>query len=409
MNVPKAPFLILAGGLYQLPLIHAARRRGYQVALFDADPDSPGFKFAEFPEVVDISDADAVILAARRLAPSGIASIVNEVAVKTTAITAATLGIPGIGIEAAEACTDKFIMRNRFKQSGIPTPRFGVITRIGDATNVANSIGFPVVVKPVDNSGSRGVRRVEGIYDLEAAVELAMSHSRKRRVIIEEFLEGTEYTVETFTVNDHTEILGLSEKTRVPFPHCVSINLTYTPIATVTKGTDIVSAAKQAVDALGLHNGPAHIEVMLTKSGPFVVEVAARGGGYRIFSEILPSISGIDPIEAVIDQAIGLVPSIRPLYQKAAVLRFLNPQMTGIIQSVSGVAEARQVANVLDVVIEATPGKLFRGITRDGERPGYIITTADSPEKAILAADQAEQKVIFNIKSDPIDTGEHLQ
>lgn len=400
MTVKGKSLLILAGGVYQLPLIREARRRGLYVTLFDGDPGAPGFQISDAGEVVDIADPQAVITAARRVLPIGVASIVNEVSVRTAAAAAAALGLPGIGVDAAAVCTDKVLMRTQFERAGIPCPRFGAVRQAADAMKVAASIGFPVVVKPVDNSGSRGVRRVDGFEGLEIATEFALSQSRKGEAIIEGFLDGTEYTVETFTANGQTEVLGFSEKVRLPFPHCVSISLTYGTYADFPMGPAIVDAAKQAIVAAGLMNGPGHIEVMLTESGPVVVELAARGGGYRIFSEILSGISGVDPIAAVIDQALGLVPRIQPTVRKAAVLRFFNPPESGTLRSVTGVSEARQIENVLDVVVEAEIGQPFRGITRDGERPGYVIAIADTREQALLAADQAERLVVFAIESD---------
>jgi biotin carboxylase len=128
-----------------------------------------------------------------------------------------------------------------------------------------------------------------------------------------------------------------------------------------------------------------------------VVEVAARGGGYRIFSDILPAISGVDPVDAVIDLAMGRVPDVTPTRSRAAVLRFFNPRMTGPVQRIDGVAEARRLADVHDVVVEVKVGQKVGGITRDGERPGYIITVADTRNQALLAADRAEETVRFTI------------
>jgi biotin carboxylase len=396
-----APLLILAGGTYQLPLIHAARRRGVPTALLDGDAGALGFRHADSGEVVDIADSQAVIAAARRIKPIGVASIVNEVSVTSVAAAADALGLPGIGTDVAVACTDKFVMRTRVKHAGMPCPEFATVETASGAARTAAGIGYPVVVKPVDNSGSRGVRRVDGPAEIEPVVIAALSQSKKRQAIIEGFLDGTEFTVETLTVDGQTEVLGISEKTRLPFPHCVSISLTYFPFQGMPVAEGIADAAKRAIAAVGLRNGPGHVEVMQTSDGPVVIELAARGGGYRIFSDILPAISGVDAVEAVIDQALGLSPRTKPVFRRGAVLRFFNPSATGILRSVAGVREAGEVEGVLDVVIEAKLGKPYRGITRDGERPGYIITAADTREGAVSAADIAERKVVFTIEPEP--------
>ncbi len=396
--------LVLAGGLFQIPIITAAKRRGLRVVLFDGSPDAPGFKLADAGQVVDIADEAVVVAAARAVKPDGVAAIVNEVSVRSTAAIAEALRLPGLDRETAAACTDKFIMRNCFERAGLPVPRYEVVAHPDQAVAVASRIGFPMVVKPTDSSGSRGVRRVDGPGDLVAAVGAALEHSRQKRAIVESFLDGTECTVETFTIGGRTQVLGMSDKVHLPFPHCVSISLTYPPHFDDATCRAIGDAATQAIDATGLRNGPGHVEVIVTETGPVVVEVAARGGGYRIFSDIIPGLSGVHPVEAVIDLALGLVPDVTPTRARAAVLRFFNPSETGVLQAVDGVDAARTIPHVLDIVVDAKVGQPLRGITRDGERPGYIITIAATRAAALAAADAAEQAVRFNILPSAAET-----
>ena len=393
------PFLVLAGGTYQLPLIHAVKRRGMPVVLFDGSDQAPGFKLADESMVVDIADPDAVVDAARRVNPAAIAAIVSEVSVRSVAAATEALGLPGISRETAEACTDKLLMHTRFAAAGLPCPPFVGLARGEDPLAAAQAIGFPQVIKPVDSSGSRGVRRVETLAEVPEAVEAAWAQSRQGRAILEGFMEGVECTVETFTVNGRTEILGISDKVRLPFPNCVSINLTYPPYFDDRTRAAVGDAAIAALQAAGLEDGPGHTEVMLTPNGPVVVEVAARGGGYRIFSDILPAISGVDPVEAIIDQALGRTPNVTPTRSRAAVLRFFNPAGHGVLRAVAGLDEAKRVDGVMDVVIEVPLGGPLRGITRDGERPGYIIAVADDRAAAVAAADRAEQSVAFDVEA----------
>jgi biotin carboxylase len=389
--------LVLAGGPFQLPVIDAAKRRGLRVVLFDGSADAPGFAHADAGQVVDIADVEQSIEAARGVAPDGVLSIVNEVSVCTVAAIARALELPGLDLETAANCTDKFLMRRAFERAGLPVPRFAVVTSTTEAAASLDRIGLPVVVKPVDSSGSRGVRRVDAVEQLAAAVDLALSNSRQGRAILESFLDGTECTVETFTVGGVTHVLGISDKVHLPFPHCVSISLTYPPFFDEATRQAIAGAATAAIEATGLRNGPGHVEVIVTADGPVVVEIAARGGGYRIFSDILVRISGVDPVEGVIDLAMGRVPDATPTCARAAVLRFFNPARTGMLRAIDGLDQARRIPDVLDVVVEAQVGKPLGSITRDGERPGYIITIADSRERALAAADRAEDTVTFTV------------
>ncbi|HXG54324.1 MAG TPA: ATP-grasp domain-containing protein [Vicinamibacterales bacterium] len=397
----RQTLLVLAGGLFQIPLIDAAKRRGLRVVLFDGSADAPGFSRADEGDVVDIADPVASVAAARRVRPDGLASIVNEASVRTTAAIAEALGLPGLDPAVAARCTDKGLMRTCFARAGLPVPRFAVVAHADEASRASGRIGFPMVVKPVDSSGSRGVRRVDAPGDLAAAVDLALSNSRQQQAILESFLEGTECTVETFTVGGRTHVLGMSDKVHLPFPHCVSISLTYPPFFDEGTRGAIGGAAIAAIDATGMRNGPGHVEVIVTPAGPVVVEVAARGGGYGIFSEILLAISGIDPVDAVIDLALGRVPDVQPTTARAAVLRFFNPPVTGILRQLDGVDEARRIPGVSRVVVEAKVGEPLRGITRDGERPGYVITVADTREDALASANRAEAAVRFTIDPEP--------
>jgi biotin carboxylase len=391
------PVLIIAGGVYQLPLIEACRQRGLPTVVLDGSNTAPGLALADEGLTVDLVDHDAVIRVAREVKPCAVAAIVSEVAVTTVSAVANALGLPGLDRKVAEACTDKYVMRRCFETHHLPVPPFMKATSVKEARNAAASIGYPLIVKPVDSSGSRGVQRVDRPEGLDGAVQFALSQSHKGMTIIEGFLDGVECTVETFSSNGETEILGISEKVHVPFPYCVSIDLTYPPSFPPEICAQIAAAARAAVAAVGLQSGPGHIEVMLTRHGPVVIELAARGGGYRIFSDILFALSGVDPVSCVLDQALGNEPTFRPTRSRAAVLRFFNPPVRGVLRAVCGVEHAKRADGILDVVIEATIGKPYRGITRDGERPGYLISTADTREEAVRQADAAERLVEFQM------------
>lgn len=402
----SAPFLLLGGGLYQLPLIQEVRARGLRALVLDGDPQAPGLALGDEGRVVNVSDASAVLEVARAVRPRGVASIVSEASVRSVAAVARELALPGMDPEVALASTDKVIMREKFRRHGLPTPRFGRATSVSDARKLAEEVGFPMVVKPVDSSGSRGVWRVDGVETLGTAVENALQNSASRQVIIESYIEGIECTIEAFTCGGEVHIHGMSVKKRVPFPQCVSIDLTYPTGFDGATERAVADAARGAVAALGIDNAPSHTEVIVSPDGPVVVEAAARGGGYRIFSDIVPWLSGVNAVAAVVDVALGKRPDVRPRLSRAAVLRFFAPAKTGVVRGVANVEQARQMPGVLEVSIDVRPGSRFGGITRDGERPGYVITLGETRADAVSAADLVEETVAFDIE--PEQTGAPL-
>jgi biotin carboxylase len=392
-------FLVLAGGVYQLPLIQALKRKNFNVVLFDGNPNAVGFKYADQGVVIDISNHVACLESSRELANiSGVASIVNEASVVTVAYIAQELGLFGIGLEVAKRATNKVLMRESFLNHKMKIPIYGDAKTIEEINQLAFNIGFPAIIKPVDSSGSRGVFQVNSIDEVESIFTSAINESQAGKVIIESFLDGVEFTVEAYSINGNATVLGFSQKKRVPFPACVSIELQYMPFEDHESGRAIVEAALDAIRAVGIENGPSHTEIIMTNDGPYVVEIAARGGGFRIFPEIIEAISGVDPIDLIIEQSIGNVPSINKIKNRAAVLRFFTPNAFGTISGIYGVEMARKVNDVVDVFIEPNlTGKIFNGITKDGDRPGYILTISEDINGAVRAADEAEKMVSFEI------------
>lgn len=393
-------FLVVAGGLFQVPLIRAIKSRGFKVAVVDADPNAPGFEFADNYEILDITNQEKVISHARKINPIAITSIVSEIAVTSVAAAAKALNLPGISIETAKKCTDKFEMRSAFIANNLPSPRFLLVNNFEEAQLGIQTIGIPAVIKPVDSSGSRGVMRLDSIEGLEYAYQAARNSSRSQKVIIESFIEGEEFTVETITVNGLTTILGFSKKKRIPFPHCVSVELIYFNYLKHEYGQRIVKLAIDAINSVGLLNGTAHTEIILSNNGPVLVEMAARGGGYEIFTKILPEISGVNTMDVIIDLSLGLAPTICATNSRCAALKFFDSEKRGVIHSVSGIEVVKNLEGVLGLEIDSSIlGKTFDGIKRDGERLGYMIALGDKVSEVLKIIDHAEKLIDFNIIS----------
>ncbi len=392
--------LLVGAGTYQIPAISAAHSMGVKVIAIDGDPNADGLKKADRAEVIDVRDINACIKIARSERIDGVLSICTDAAVETVAAVAEELGLPGIGREVARAATDKGIMRHRFAAAGLPGPRYGTAAALTEARKVAAGIGYPLVIKPVDNAGSRGVRRLENDSELKNAFELAMEYSRKKAVILEEFLKGIESTIESLSYGGRTEVLAISDKEHVPFPECVAVSLTYPPRYSRTVQRSVADLARRAVASLGIGLGPTHIEVIVTPDGPRLIEVAARGGGYRVFSDIVRLVSGVDIVRESVKIALGMEPKLNPIRQLAAELRFLRPMTRGRVRAIRGVEEARWVNGIVDVVIELKVGDMLKRITRDEERPGYVIAVGTSRAQVKARASAVEKLIRFEVDPD---------
>lgn len=389
--------MVLGAGIYQIPAIIAAKEMGCRVIALDGNAGAPGLKMADVLEVVDLRDVAGCIEIASKYPLDGVVSICTEVAVRTTAAVAEAKGLPGISRVAAIAATDKVVMRNKLVAAGIPCPGFKAVANLDDAQRAAREMGFPLIIKPVDNAGSRGVIRVENVDGLDWALANALAFSRTKKAIIEEFMVGVESTVEALSWDGECEILAMSDKRHVSFPNCVAVSLDYPPEFPADIQDEIKTVVLGAVRALGIDCGPTHTEVMVTDEGVKIVEVAARGGGFRVFSDMIPLVSGVDAVGETIKMALGEVPDIKAKKQQGAVLRFFNPNQTGKLQRVTGVETARSLPGVIDVQIDVKPGDEIGPVTSDGDRPGYLIATGRDRNEVMKRACLAEKTVFFEV------------
>jgi len=390
--------MVIGAGQYQLPAIIKAKEMGLKVLATDLNPSAPGFKHADFQRVVDVKDMEANLKVAGEFAIGGVIGIVSELSVRTVSYVARHLGLPGLDYEAAMAATDKAIMRTKFLEAGLPSPGFFKVNTREEAATAISELELPVVMKPTDNAGSRGVTKIEKPSDLEFSFSIAKENSRSGDIIVEQFLEGVEMTVEALSYNSQHQVLAMSSKKHIPFPYCVSIDLTYPPPFPQGAQTEVKELVMAALSAIGINMGATHTEVMMTERGPFLVETAARGGGFGVFSIIIPLVSGVDVVRECINMAMGNEVDIRPRFSRAAVLRFFNlPQ--GRLRGIQGLEEARAMDGVHEVELDVRPGDVIKPIISDGTRHGLIITSGDTRKIAVQRADRVETTVRFDIET----------
>jgi biotin carboxylase len=387
--------LCLGGGEYQLPAIEAAQQMGCCVVVVDGNPQASGMFVADKALEVDLRDLDGCLKVARENQIDGVIAMCTEVGIETCARVAQALRLPGIKPQTAVWATNKFAMRERLNAMGIPSPFFRMALTREEAEKAAGEIGYPLVVKPVDNAGSRGVCRVNGQEELGSAFSAAQAHSIRGQVIMEEFLQGVEATVEAFTSNGITEVLTLSDKTHVPPLYCVAKSLNYPACFPSEIQEEIHDVVVRSVDALDIDMGPSHTEVMVTEHGVKMIEIGARGGGARIFSDIIPLVTGIDVVKETVRQVLGEVPDVALRLNRSAILRFLNPNKCGFLKEVTGLDEVRNMPGLSDIELNIAPGDRVEPINSDADRYGYIIVTAGSRGEADRRADAVEDKIQF--------------
>ncbi|MFD9503406.1 ATP-grasp domain-containing protein [Streptomyces sp. NPDC060035] len=298
----------------------------------------------------------------------------------TAARIAARLGLRGPEPEAMENACRKDATRRLLAAAGVPGPRFAVCEDAVAAAEAARDIGYPLVVKPVDLCAGMLVRRADDAAQLAAACRAlqafpvnARGQRRTAHILLEEFLQGPEVSVETVTYAGTAHVVGVTDKSIGGAPafvetgHMFPADLTPDGIAAAT-GTAVRAGA-----ALGLDDVVAHTEIKLTADGPRVVEVNPRPAGNRI-TELVRHVTGIDLAAACVDVALGREPDLRrrDTGLHSAAIGFLVPDTTGTLASVEGAAGMRDADGVLEIQL-AEPGRKVEAVDSNNAYLGHVM------------------------------------
>lgn len=319
----KRKLAIIGASDFQNPLILAAKNRGLETHVFAWAAGDIGETTADFFYPISITDIDAIVGECRRLQIDGIASIGSDLANITVAAVAEKLGLTANTPECVAASTDKGLMRQTFAAHGDPSPRFSAVKR-GEMQQV-DGFTFPVIVKPSDRSGSRGITKLTNADGLQEALERAQDESFHDEALVEEYLEGDEYSVEYISWKGIHEFLAITEKFTSGNPHYIETG--HLEPARIDNATaiEIKQVVEHALDSLGVEYGASHSEVKVGPDGKVgIIEIGSRMGGDCIGSHLVRLSTGYDFVDAVIDIALGQKPPENKTPRRnAAAIRFV--------------------------------------------------------------------------------------
>ncbi len=389
--------LIIGASILQLPAIKRAKELGYYVGVIDYNPNAIGVSFADEFFNVSTIDIDGVVKTAREFEPDGIMTLATDMPMRSIARACEELGLPGISFDTAIKATDKGEMIRAFEANGVEHPWYFILSSADAVDQIMDQVTFPCISKPTDNSGSRGVMLIRNAEDLREAVSYSSSNGRSGSVIVEEYMKGPEVSVEVMTLDGVPHVLNVTDKMTTGAPHFVEMGHNQPSMLPKMDLERIRDLACRAVKAVGIQNGPAHVEIMLTKDGPKMVELGARMGGDCITTHLVPLSVGIDMIEATIRIACGEMPDISQKFCRGTAIRYFNSP-SGVIKNISGVEEARAIEGVCEISFVKGVGDTVGRIGSSTDRVGFVIAQADTPEAAIRICESACETVKIETK-----------
>lgn len=388
---------ILGASVLQLPAIQKAKEMGLYVAVADFDPKAVGIPYADKFYEVSTIDEEGIYQAAKDFRADGIMTLATDMPMRSVAYATSKLGLTGITYDTAIKSTDKGEMIKAFEVAGVEHPWYFILAKSTSLKEVENRVTYPCISKPLDNAGSRGVMLIHSHDELKEAIDYSSTNGRKGGVIIEEYLQGNEVSVEIIVIDGDIHVLQVTDKLTTGAPHFVEMGHSQPSRLEEENIEAIRDLAKRAVKAVGIMNGPAHVEIMQTKNGPKMIELGARMGGDNITTHLVPLSTGIDMVKATIQLALGEKPDVEAKFEKGAAIRYFKEQ-SGVISNIGGVKGAEQMEGVKQITMIKKIGDSIGVIGSSVDRIGFVIaqgiTATDAVERCERAIDQIQITVI---------------
>ncbi|MFF4468295.1 ATP-grasp domain-containing protein [Streptomyces sp. NPDC001599] len=379
----------------------AARARGLRPVLLARDPGRYPYAAEDAVDtrLLDTCDPDAVLRALTGLtADGGLAGVTSssEYYVATAARAAAALGLPGPDGAAVADCRAKDVQRERLRRAGVPVPAFEAVADAAAAVAAAESLGHPVVLKPVSGSGSVGVRLCRDADESRRWARRLLDDGANARILVEEAVHGPEFSVETFD----GEVVTVVAKHVGPTPYFVETGHDVPAAAPRSTTHALGETALHALSALGLGWGAAHTELRWSAGGPVVIEVNPRLAGGMIPVAVRAAL-GLDLVDAVVARAAGLPAAAPGTGAGHAAVRFVRATHEGRVRAVRGLRAAAAAPGVLAARASTAPGRDLRITHSFQDRLACVVAAAPAPVQAVRRAVAAADLIEVDVEPVP--------
>ena len=369
----KKAILIFGTGLLQQSLIERCKMKGLFTVGIDPNPKAECKDDVDAFEIVAGDDFETTIYVALKYKISGVITAATDKPLVMMARVAEKLNLPYFSIETARIATDKHMMKQKFIKSGLACAN-GYLIDINE--NLADlNISYPVIVKPRDNSGSRGVIYCKNQKSIRKAIIEAYKYTNKSDILIEEYIEGKEYSIEGLHYKGEHHVIQITEKTTTNFPYNVELGHVQPADLSEAQKKQVTELFQRVAEALRFDNCASHSEIRINSKGVFVIEASPRLGGDYISSTLVPLSTGINMEDVLIDMSMGAALELeyyKPRFHKySGILYFeLNE---GIIKSLEVLEELNKLDGIHEWRFDLEIGNKVDKITNSLGRYGYVI------------------------------------
>lgn len=391
--------MVIGGGILQVPVIKKVKELGYEAICVDRDKNAIGFKFSDQYAAIDIVDEKKCFEFATQKKIDGVLTVATDYGVLTSSYISEKMGLKGLAYDVCKVIKNKYKVRESFKQNNLmDLPQYYEVEKVSDVVRFARELNYPIIVKPTDGSGSRGVSIVENHAKLRKSVEMALKSSISKKAIIESFVRGKEYGVEIFVNDGEVNILAILEKTMTEPPIFAELGH-----AVVTDEYELTSRITKvvvdAIKALNINFGSVNMDILVDDEQVVIVDIGARAGGNLISSHIVPLSTNIDlygnSIKACLGQNIEFEckSNLEPI-----ATRILNLK-AGIVKKIDyeGIEELKKLDFVKDIILNISQNSTVTEYRNNLDSCGYVVVSGenkeDAKQKALYIRNRVEEVI----------------
>lgn len=394
---------IVSGGIEAVSGIQLAKKMGLNVVVSDGNPNAPGFRFADTSIVVSTYDIEGTLKAAKKYdhkvkTIDGVMCMASDVPL-TVARIAEELGLPGIKTRTAEICSDKLLMKEYLHDAGMPVPWFSAVESVSQLSSLVLERGLPLVLKPVDSRGARGVIHLTPEIDLNWAFNYAKNFSLSSRVMVEEFLSGPQYSTESIFIKGGSFTPGFCERNYEyleRFKPFIIENGGQQPAQIDDNDKkSITDVVERASKSLGISTGTTKGDMVLTDKGPKIIEIAPRLSGGWFSSDQIPLATGINLVELAIRVCLSddiKKEELKLHYTKGVAIRYFFPKCGKII-GINNLELFKNIPWIHKLRLFVKVGDIIEKVTDHTKRCGFVITSGETRDEAVKHANEVVNKV----------------
>ncbi len=386
--------LMLGGGFLQNFVIKKARELGYYVYCLDPAINSVGFVEANERGLINIIDEDSCLAYALYKKVDGVLTAATDFAVLSMSHVANQMNLPGVNEETAKLIKNKAAVRKCLYEAKADDTGYSYeISSEYDIACVRELVAYPIMMKPVDGSGSRGASKVEKPEDFDKACRFAMSGSISYRAVAEPFVVGKEYGVESFVDNGEIHVLAVMQKDMTQPPYYAELGHAIPSGLPVDVENRIKECVRKALVAMGVNHGSVNMDILVSDDySVHIVDVGARMGGNLIGSHIIPIGTGIDYMGNMIKAAVGDKTNWNPISNPQPVATKLLALAPGVVKSLPDF-DAIEKEYGVKIEHHLRVGDTITPYRTNLDGCGYVVATGETVEEAIEKADKAKNRI----------------